>query len=81
MAVLTIRNLDDDLKRKLRITAAEHGVSMEEQARQILQRALTTEPLSQVQIGTAIHKLFANLDVDEFELPPRGAAPIFADLQ
>ena len=80
MAVLTIRNLDDDLKRKLRIVAAEHGVSMEEQARQILQRALTTDSLSQVRIGTAIHKLFANLDVDGFEVPPRSAAARFADL-
>lgn len=30
MAVLTIRNIDDELKRRLRIAAAERGVSMEE---------------------------------------------------
>jgi plasmid stability protein len=36
MASITIRNLDDSLKRRLRIRAAEHGRSMEEEAREIL---------------------------------------------
>lgn len=36
MASVTIRNLDDDVKRRLRIRAAEHGRSMEEEAREIL---------------------------------------------
>jgi len=35
MAVLTIRNLDDELKARLRRLAASHGRSMEEEARQI----------------------------------------------
>ena len=33
---ITIRNLDDDVKRRLRVRAAEHGRSMEEEAREIL---------------------------------------------
>jgi hypothetical protein len=33
MASITIRNLDEDTKRRLRIRAAEHGRSMEEEAR------------------------------------------------
>ena len=36
MASITIRNLDDDIKRRLRVRAAEHGRSMEEEAREIL---------------------------------------------
>jgi len=36
MASITIRNLEVDLKRRLRIRAAEHGRSMEEEARDIL---------------------------------------------
>lgn len=40
MAILTIRNLDEVVKRQLRIQAAEHGVSMEEEARLILRDAL-----------------------------------------
>ena len=40
MASLTIRNLEDDTKERLRIRAARHGRSMEEEARLILRRAV-----------------------------------------
>ncbi len=40
MANLSVRKLDDDLLNRLRIRAAQHGVSMEEEARQILRRAV-----------------------------------------
>jgi len=40
MATITIRNLDDKLKARLRLVAAQHGHSMEE-ARIILRQALT----------------------------------------
>ena len=40
MATMTIRNLDDELKGRLRLRAAMHGVSMEEEARRILAAAL-----------------------------------------
>ena len=40
MATLTVRNLDDDLVRKLRIRAAEHGRSAEAEHREILREAL-----------------------------------------
>lgn len=40
MASITIRKLDDDLKQRLRIRAAEHGHSMEQEARDILRAAL-----------------------------------------
>ncbi len=40
MASITIRNLDHEVKRKLRIRAAENGRSMEEEVRQILKVAL-----------------------------------------
>lgn len=38
---LTIRNLDESVKRKLRLRAAEHQTSMEAEAREILTRAVT----------------------------------------
>lgn len=44
MASLTIRNLDDALKARLRIRAARRGCSMEEEARRILRHALSGEP-------------------------------------
>jgi plasmid stability protein len=44
MTGMTIRNLDDQLKRRLRIRAASRGRSMEEEAREILRAALSAEP-------------------------------------
>ena len=41
MAMLTIRNLEDEVKGRLRMRAAKHGRSMEEEARQILRQALS----------------------------------------
>ena len=41
MASLSIRKLDDEVHARLRDRAARHGVSMEEEARQILTRAVT----------------------------------------
>jgi phosphopantothenoylcysteine decarboxylase / phosphopantothenate---cysteine ligase len=41
MASLTIRQLDDDVKRRLRLRAARHGRSMEEEARHLLALHLT----------------------------------------
>ena len=40
MASITIRNLDDDVKTRLRMRAASHGRSMEEEARLILREAV-----------------------------------------
>ena len=37
---LTIRNLDEDVKRKLRLRAASHQTSMEAEARRILAQAV-----------------------------------------
>ena len=39
MATLTIRDLPDDVKERLRVRAAQHGRSMQEEARVILKRA------------------------------------------
>ena len=43
MARMTIRNLSDDIKHRLRIRAAEYGHSMEDEARAILRAALTEQ--------------------------------------
>lgn len=40
MATLTIRNIDDAIKERLRVLAATRGHSMEEEARLILRRAV-----------------------------------------
>ena len=41
MASITIRNLEDDIKQRLRVRAAEHGRSMEEEVRDILRRVMS----------------------------------------
>jgi plasmid stability protein len=45
MATLTIRKLDEDLKSRLRVRAARNGHSMEQEAREILNRAMASEPV------------------------------------
>lgn len=57
MAVLTIRNLDDGLKRDLRRQAAANDRSMEEEARVILRRALRSRAAAPVGLGTEIRRL------------------------
>ena len=43
MASITIRNLEEDIKQRLRVRAAAHGRSMEEEALEILRRELGTD--------------------------------------
>ena len=70
MASITIRNLDDRVKSKLRVRAATNGRSMEEEARTILREAVEQEA-SEKGLGTAIHELFKPLGGVELEIPPR----------
>jgi len=42
MATLTIRQLDEKIKTRLRVRAAHNGRSMEEEAREILRAALSS---------------------------------------
>jgi plasmid stability protein len=44
MAALTVRNIDESVKRRLRVRAAEHGRSMEDEIRHILKDALDHAP-------------------------------------
>lgn len=46
LASITIRNLDDDVKTRLRVRAADNGRSMEEEARLILRDAFEHRVLS-----------------------------------
>jgi len=58
MASITIRNLDDDLKRRLRVRAAENGRSMEAEMREILRHAVSP-PSAPQNLGQSIHERFA----------------------
>ena len=74
MASITIRNRDDRLKRRLRIRAAEHGRSMEEEVREIL-RQVVGESAPPDNLGEAIHRRFAALGGVDLPLPPREPMP------
>ena len=72
MASITIRQLDDTLKRKLRVRAAENGHSMEEEARIILGGALDRQPAKPAtKFGTAVRELFKPFGDVELDIPPR----------
>jgi plasmid stability protein len=72
MASITIRNLDDALKRKLRLRAAHRNRSMEDEARDILRTALAQEPAETRSLADAIRELVEPLGGVGLELPPRG---------
>lgn len=73
MASMTIRNLEDDVKARLRVQAAQHGRSMEDEVRNILRSVLGPGPKA----GTAaalvadIRALVEPFGGVELELPPR----------
>ena len=69
MASITIRNLEDDIKTRLRKRAAERGRSMEGEARLILAEAVAREAAPARGLGTALHELFKPFG--GLELPPR----------
>ena len=71
MASITVRNLDDGLKRRLRVRAAENGRSMEQEAREILKHALEEEEVPVRNLGTALHELFRPFGGVDLEIPPR----------
>lgn len=72
MASITIRKLEETTKRKLRIRAAQHGRSMEQEAREILQSALSKNPQTGKDLYEAIRRRFEPLGGVELEIPPRG---------
>ena len=71
MASITVRKLEEDLKRRLRQRAAENERSMEEEVRQILRAALYEETQEPQNLAEAIRARFAPLGGVELELPPR----------
>ena len=75
MASLTIRNIDEQVKSRLRVNAAIKGVSMEEEVRQVLTRAVLT-PANDADAGNLFSRIRARMDANGFkgvdlELPVR----------
>ena len=70
MASVTIRDLEDDVKTRLRVRASTNGRSMEEEARVILHEAVGREPEPENLAGF-IRECFAPFGDVDLELPPR----------
>jgi plasmid stability protein len=73
MATLTIRQLDEKTKTRLRVRAAHHGRSMEEEAREILRLALIAPAPAKGNLAAAIRLRFAEFGGLELEVPRRSA--------
>lgn len=82
MGSITIRNIDDQLKARLRVAAATNGRSMEEEVRVILRTALcATDTESGVSLLEAIRAKVAPFGGFELEIPERTPIPAPPDLQ
>lgn len=64
MAALTVRNLDEETRAGLKELGAQHGRSMESEARVILAEAVRQHRGATASggLGSRIHELFADLD-------------------
>ena len=82
MSSITIRNLDEQLKASLRLRAARHGLSMEQEVRNILQSTLAAEvsPASGLAFAMRIHQRFEGLGASEILAPERAPARAVPDL-
>ena len=71
MAMLTVRNLPDDVHRALRMQAAQHGRSTEAEVRDILSAAV--KPAARVRLGDALAALSRDIGLtnEDFEVLDR----------
>lgn len=73
MVNITIRNLDENLRTRLRVRAAVNGHSMEEEVRHILRKAVGRERRSR-DSGSIIRSHFGPTNEVDLPLPPREPA-------
>lgn len=71
MASMTIRDIDDTLKARLRVRAAKHGRSMEDEVRDILRAALSAQPARAKSLVDSIRARIEPLGGVDLEIPPR----------
>ena len=78
MAAVSIRNLDDTTKQRLRVRAAEHGRSLEAEIRAILDEAVRSD--DEHHLGLALLDVGERLGGVDLTIPPRTEAPRDVDL-
>jgi plasmid stability protein len=79
MAALSIRDLDDGVKEKLRLRAARHGRSMEAEIRLILTAAATEDERPRTDLISALTERFAQLGGVDLNVAARTTPPRAAD--
>jgi plasmid stability protein len=77
MAQLLVRNLEDDVKARLRLRARRHGRSTEEEVREILRNAVRDEESTRKPLGSRLRARFAGIGLEDGlpELPGEPARP------
>ena len=73
MATMTIRNIDEQLNQRLRVRAAQHGCSMEDEVRDILRNTLSASNPHSSSLVASIRARIEPLGGVDLELPPRDA--------
>jgi plasmid stability protein len=73
VASITIRKLDEQTKARLRVRAAHHKRSMEDEARNILRATLVEDAATPRNLAEAIRRRFQALGGVELRLPAREA--------
>lgn len=68
MAQFTVRNLEEDVKTRLKRRASRRGTSLEEEVRQILRNAVKEESAAKGRLGSRISSRFARVGLTE-DLP------------
>lgn len=66
MAMLTVRNLPEDVHRALRLRAAEHGLSTEAEVRKILREAV--QPQGRLLLGDALFAAARQAEVTDADV-------------
>jgi len=81
MGQLIVRNLENDIKERLKRRARRHGQSMEEEARAILRDALKHESETPVSLGSRLAARFADIGLDKDIEEQRGTPARPADFE
>lgn len=71
MASITIRNIEDELKSRLRVQAAQNNRSMEEEVRVILREALQVNQVRSASLADIVREAVEPYGGFEIELPER----------
>lgn len=79
VAAVSIRDLDDRVKERLRVRAAQHGRTMEAEIRAILSAAVG-EPAQTAGLGQTWLARFSAVGGVDLEVPPRTGMPRATDL-